>query len=161
MYYLLYLKLKLFTTQNQVIVVKRNFLRSTLASESRAYGFTIAFWGSGALLINYNGLPVLQEALMYGFGAITGFAVLTVYSYGNTLSQAKYEESDLMVLSMIHYIAALLPVIATSITGKISSPYNFFLTGVSVSILYNLGMIVEELVSEKGYRLERKLNKLL
>ncbi|PSG98666.1 MAG: hypothetical protein BRC29_00895 [Nanohaloarchaea archaeon SW_7_43_1] len=138
--------------------MRKNFLRSTLANESKAYGFTIAFWGSGALLVNYSGgLPTVVEALMYGLGAITGFAALILYSYRNTFSEIEYEESDVMVLSMVHYVAALLPVAMTYYTGRIEPPYNFLITGFSVSMLYNLGMILEEILSEKGRKLEQML----
>jgi hypothetical protein len=149
MYYFLYLKVKLFYHLNQFSTVRRNFLKSTLAGESRAYGFTIAFWGSGTLLVKYNGLPELSQALLYGLGALTGFGLLTIYAYRSTLSEVNEEESDIMALSMIHYLGALLPITATSYTGQITSPYNFFLTGLSVSVLYNLGMVAEELLSEK------------
>ncbi|PSH01394.1 MAG: hypothetical protein BRC26_03590 [Nanohaloarchaea archaeon QH_8_44_6] len=141
--------------------MRKNFLRETLANESKAYGFTIAFWGSGALLVNYSGLPVLSEALMYGIGAITGFGILTLYSYRSTFSEIEYEESEVMVLSMVHYVAALLPVAVTYYTGRIEPPYNFFVTGFCVSLLYNLGMIAEEILSEKGRKLEQKLYRRL
>lgn len=137
--------------------MRKNFLRETLASESKAYGFTIAFWGSGVLLVNYSGMPALHQALMYGLGAITGFAALTLYSYRSGFSEVNYEESDVMVLSMVHYVAALLPIAVTYYTGRLQSPYNFFITGFCVSMLYNLGMIVEEILSEKGKALENKL----
>lgn len=141
--------------------MNRNFLRSALVNESRAYGFTIAFWGSGALLVKYNSLPTLEQALLYGLGAITGFALLTLYAYRSTLREVNKQESDIMVLSMIHYLGALLPITATYYTGQIASPYNFFLTGVSVSVLYNLGMVVEEVLSERGRKIEQELyNKL-
>lgn len=137
--------------------MRRNFLRSTLAGESRAYGFTIAFWGSGTLLVKYNGLPTLERALLYGIGALTGFGLLTLYAYRSNLSEADEEDSDIMALSMIHYLGALLPITATYYTGQIPNPYNFFLTGLSVSILYNLGMLAEEFLSEEGLKLENKL----
>ncbi|PSH00030.1 MAG: hypothetical protein BRC28_01320 [Nanohaloarchaea archaeon SW_4_43_9] len=141
--------------------MRKNFLRSTLANESKAYGFTIAFWGSGALLVNYSGLPTVSEALMYGLGAITGFAALILYSYRNTFSEIEYEESDVMVLSMVHYVAALLPIAITYYIGRLETPYNFLMTGFSVSMLYNLGMILEEILSEKGRKLEQKLYRRL
>lgn len=137
--------------------MRRNFLREALVNESRAYGFTIAFWGSGALLVKYNGLPILSEALLYGIGALTGFAVLTLYAYRSTLNQVDSGEEDIMALSMIHYLGALLPITATYYTGRIESPYNFFITGMAVSLLYNLGMLAEELLTEEGRKLEEKL----
>lgn len=141
--------------------MRRNFLREALVNESRAYGFTIAFWGSGALLVKYNSLPTLSEALLYGIGALTGFGLLTLYTYRKTLTEVKPETPEIMALSMIHYIGALLPITATYFTGRISTPYNFFLTGMSVSLLYNLGMVAEESLLERGRSVERKLNRYL
>ena len=141
--------------------MRRNFLQSSLAKESRAYGFTIAFWGSGALLVKYQGLPELNEAIMYGVGAITGFALLTLYAYRNTFQTLDYEDTDIMVLGMIHYFAALIPIFIAYFTSRLSSPGNFFLTGMSVSLFYNFGMIVEEKLSEEGKRLENYLYKKL
>lgn len=140
----------------------KSFLKETLTQESRAYGFTIAFWGSGALLINQAGLPSLTQALLYGLGAITGFGLLTLYVYRSAFTSAGIEEeTDLMVLSMIHYFGALLPMVATYYTSQLSTPANFFVTGVSASALYNLGMVFEEMVSEEGRKLEEKLYDLL
>lgn len=136
---------------------EKNFLKDTLAKESRAYGFTIAFWGSGALLINQSGLPSLTQALLYGFGALAGFGLLTLYVYRKAFERPDTgEESQVLVLSMIHYVGALVPMMAAYYTAKLPSPSNFFLTGLSVSLIYNLGMLVEERLSEKARKLEKK-----
>lgn len=140
----------------------KNFLKETLAQESRSYGFTIAFWGSGALLINHAGLPSLTQALLYGLGAVTGFGLLTLYVYQDAFRTATTGgESDLLTLSMIHYVGALVPIAVASYTAKIGDPVNFFMTGVSTSVLYNLGMLAEEMLSEHGRMLEEKLYRIL
>lgn len=136
--------------------MKTNFLKSTLAGESRAYGFTIAFWGSGALLIKESGLPTLLEALSYGGGAVLGFAALTILVYGSALQRATYEDNDIVVLGMVHYLAALIPVVAAAYLSKLEPPTSFLLTGFVVSTTYNLGMLVEESISEKAERFEKK-----
>lgn len=125
--------------------------------ESRAYGFTIAFWGAGAILIKANGLPNLLEALSYGGGAVIGFGLLTFIAYHRTLDRASYEENGVMILSMVHYISALVPIALAAYFAKIISPWSFLLTGVATSTAYNLGMLVEEALSEKAGRLERRL----
>lgn len=135
----------------------RDFLRSTLEKESRAYGFTIAFWGSGAMLIAEQGLPNLMEALSYGGGAVLGFGLLTLLAYRRALDKPKYGDDRVMVLGMVHYIAALLPIVLTAYFAKIVSPWGFLLAGASTSIAYNLGMLVEEALSEKAEKLERKI----
>lgn len=139
------------------MVSRRNFLKNALAEESRAYGFTIAFWGSGALLVKHSGVPDVQQALLYGIGAITGFALLNLYVYRSAFTEPESEGEKLLVLSMIHYFGSLLPIAAAGYLAKLESPANFFLTGLSVSILYNLGMVIEEILSEKGEQLEERL----
>ena len=137
---------------------QKNFLKETLTKESRAYGFTIAFWGSGAVLINQTGLPNLFQALLYGLGAVTGFGLLTLYAYRSALKPANIEEkSELMILGMVHYIAALVPMAAAAYTAKIGQPANFFLTGISATVLYNLGMVVEQRLTEQGAAFEKKM----
>lgn len=143
------------------MVSRRNFLKDALVQESRAYGFTIAFWGSGALLIKYSGLPTLTQALMYGLGALFGFGLLSIYIYRSAFDEPDTEEeSEVLVLSMIHYFGALLPMIAAYYASRIVEPVNFFVTGASVSILYNLGMVAEEVLSEKSRLIEEKLYNL-
>lgn len=135
----------------------KGFLQSALAKESRAYGFTIAFWGSGAMLIKAQGVPELIEALSYGGGAILGFGLLTLLAYRRALDAADYEENRIMILGMIHYIGALLPVVLAYYFARISSPWSFLLTGLTATVGYNLGMLVEEALSEKAERWEKRI----
>jgi len=135
----------------------KDFLRSTLEKESRAYGFTIAFWGSGAILIGEHGLPSLTEALSYGGGAVLGFGLLTLVAYQRALGKPEYENDKVMILGMVHYIAALVPIVLATYFAKIASPWSFLLTGASATIAYNLGMLVEESLSEKAERLEKRI----
>lgn len=137
--------------------MKTSFLRQTLAQESKAYGFTIAFWGSGALLIAENGLPSLLEALAYGGGAVTGFGLLTLLVYHQALGKPEYQDSNIVILSMIHYLSALLPVVVTFYLAGIGSPWSFLLSGAAASILYNLGMVAEEYVSEEAQKFEQTI----
>ena len=130
--------------------MNRDFLRSTLEKESRAYGFTIAFWGSGAMLISEKGLPSLIEALSYGGGAVLGFGLLTVLAYQRAFGKPEYEEDKIMILGMVHYISALVPIVLAAYFAKINPAWaSFGLTGMTASIGYNLGMLVEEFLSEK------------
>ena len=126
-----------------------NFLRSALANESRAYGFTIAFWGSGAILVAEHGLPSLTEALSYGGGAVIGFGLLTLLAYHRALGEPDYQENKIAILGMVHYLSALLPILLAAYFAKIGSPWSFGLTGLSTSVAYNFGMLVEEALSER------------
>lgn len=135
-----------------------SFLRSALAQESRAYGFTIAFWGSGMVLVGNFGTPVLNEILLYAIGAIAGFGALTLFTFRRPLENAEYEETDFMVFSTMHFISSLIPILVASwLAGALSETAAFFLSGVSVSANYNILMLVEERLAEKVAELERKI----
>lgn len=136
------------------------FLRSALVRESRAYGFTIAFWGSGAMLIKTHGLPILTEALLYGLGAVIGFGLMTLLAYRSPLKKIGEEKGEeVVLLGMVHFLAALIPIVATHYLAQLPVEYAFFLSGIGVTSLYNIGMIVEEQLSEEALKLERKLDK--
>lgn len=124
------------------------YLQSMLAGESRAYGFTIAFWGSGALLINQYGAPNLLQALSYGFGAVLGFGLLAFTTLRG--QQTENSEEALMVLSTVHYLSALMPMIVThgAIQLNLNPELTFLIGGMSVSLLYNLLSVLEEDIAE-------------
>lgn len=128
--------------------MSEQYLQSMLAGESRAYGFTIAFWGSGALLINQFGAPNLFQALSYGFGAVLGFGLLAF----TALKDQRTDSSDeaILVLSTVHYLSALMPMIVThgAIQLDLTSEATFLIGGMSVSLLYNLFSVLEEDIAE-------------
>ena len=128
----------------------RNHLRSFLAGESRAYGFTIAFWGSGAILVNSFGTPNFIEAVSYGAGAITGFGILALVAFRGISKDLDDGQGTALVLSSIHYLAALLPLIASQLIIEYVSSVSaaFFLSGLSVSVIYNSLSVLEEDIAE-------------
>lgn len=138
--------------------MKQDFLRATLAQESRAYGFTIAFWGSGAILIDALGLPTITQAFLYGFGAVLGFGLLAIWAYSNALDSIENsDQEELLVLSMVHFLAPAIPVIVTIFVTELPENWSFFTAGAVVSIGYNLGMMVEEYLYEEAEKLEQYL----
>lgn len=125
-------------------------MRALLAGESRAYGFTIAFWGSGAMLIKAHGLPGLETALAYGIGAVLGFGILSLAAFGRAYREVEYKTPTYAVLGMIHYIAALLPIYLTYLilAGPFSEIVEFVVSGFAVSTTFNLMAMVEEDIAE-------------
>lgn len=120
-----------------------------LAGESRAYGFTIAFWGSGAVLINSFGMPGVFQALVYGLGAVTGFGILAVMSFGGATKEVEKDESEYLALATVHYLASLAPIAFAGLLARTGRPFPaFFVGGLGVSLLYNLLSMLEEDISE-------------
>lgn len=122
-----------------------------LSEESRAYGFTIGFWGSGTALIQALGMPSLVDVLLYGSGAVTGFGVLALISFGGATQRIDVEkdESEYLALASLHYIAALTPILLSAALARVlPGEMAFFVGGLSVSLLYNLLSLLEEDISE-------------
>lgn len=129
--------------------MREKFLQSMLAGESKAYGFTIAFWGTGAVLASNFGLPDMLQALSYGLGAVTGFGLLTLLVFGGADSKVKKTESKYMALATIHYLASLGPILVAGAVARFLPAYPaFFIGGLSISLTYNLLTLLEENISE-------------
>lgn len=127
------------------------FVRRLLVDESFAYGFTIAFWGSGLLLIKEYGLLGTPGIFAYAIGAITGFGVLASITFGGPVDRVEMEQSPAYVLlAAIHYLACLVPIGVTHVlvAASLRKAVTLFLTGASVSVLYNVVAVLEEWLSE-------------
>lgn len=149
--------------------MREDLLRSVLAQESRAYGFTLAFWGSGALLIGSYGLPSLAEILLYTVGALIGFGFMTVLAFKDAFTTVETKEPEYLVFSMVHYMAALLPILVAHLLTQLkyasflpfmgldSAFFAFLLSGIGISTVYNLSIPVEDRLSRKALKLEKRL----
>jgi len=139
-----------------------SYLRSVMVGESKAYGFTIAFWGSGIMLVGSFGMPGLRQALLFGFGAVIGFGVLALLAFKGSRETEKDGNPNLLVFSTVHYLSALIPIAVTFfLTQNFSSVQAFFLAGMNVSIFYNLLMVVERKLADEGLALEKRIESLL
>ena len=92
---------------------------------------------------------------MYGLGAVTGFGILAIAAFGKTGSKVEYENPGYIVLGMVHYVAALIPVYLSYLinSGPFSASLDFFLSGLAVSTVYNILAVLEEDIVEsvEGY----------
>ena len=137
----------------------RAFIRSLLVEESFAYGFTIAFWGTGLLLVDEFGLLGTLGVLAYAGGAVTGFGLLALASFGSAVDTLDTEESPTYhVLAGIHYLAALVPILTAHGLFRLSvgRTLSVFLAGALVTIGYNVFAALEEAISMLVRRLERR-----
>lgn len=138
--------------------MNREFMRRLLVEESFAYGFTIAFWGSSMLLINRYGLLHAVGVLEYMGGAVFGFGVLALLTFGSVINPIEDDpQPRYFVLTGVHYLAGAVPVIATSLLIDIGmgQGVTLVLAGAGVSMLYNLSAALEEVVSEFMWQLEK------
>ncbi|QHS17548.1 hypothetical protein [Halopenitus persicus] len=139
--------------------MNREFLRRLLVEEAFAYGFTIAFWGSGVLLIDAFGVFGIGGVLAYATGAITGFGLLLVGTFEGVLESIDVDgDPSYHVLAGIHYVAALVPIVTAHLLVRmdLGETLTLFLVGIAVPVWYNLFVTAEEVLSEGLRRIERK-----
>lgn len=140
----------------------RSSLHANLSGESKAYGYTLCIWGSGAVLIAEHGLPATLEVLAVAFGAVLGFAILALLAYGSVFREIEISsgtEDPLIAASMVHLIASLgTIIIAAGIARIVPDPvWGFFLAGVNASVSYNIGLLLEVGVYRRFYEWEQRL----
>ncbi|SEH51910.1 hypothetical protein SAMN05192561_10471 [Halopenitus malekzadehii] len=136
----------------------REFLRRLLVEEAFAYGFTIAFWGSGVLLVDAFGVFGIRGVLAYAVGAVTGFGLLLVGTFDGVLAAVDVDgDPSYHVLAGIHYVAALVPIVTAHflVRADIGQTPTVFLVGVSVPVWYNLFVTAEEVLTTWLRRIER------
>ncbi len=60
----------------------RKNLRAAVGSSPGPYGYTLATWTTGAVLMNARGIPDTVAALTFMAGAVLGFAFVGVLAFG-------------------------------------------------------------------------------
>lgn len=136
-------------------------LRDNITDESVAYGYTLAVWGSGALLISSN---TISPATIMSFviGGISGFALLALIAFGKFVKEVHPEkESNFVVASMIHVLASFGTVAVNYllITGSgLEKNLLFLVTGINTTFLYNIMLMAEHYLSRDIIKLERKIS---
>ncbi|MDY6769769.1 MAG: hypothetical protein SVU88_02240 [Candidatus Nanohaloarchaea archaeon] len=126
-------------------------LQINLTDESRAYGYTLVIWGSGAVLIDAFGFPDPGLVMAYITGAVLGFGALALVVYGNVFRQVEnIKEEALIVASSIHFIAALGTIGAAMLfVPRLPELWAFLLAGVNATVTYNVLLLVESIFSRE------------
>ncbi|MFB6294780.1 MAG: hypothetical protein ABEI97_03400 [Candidatus Nanohaloarchaea archaeon] len=126
-------------------------LRINLTDESRAYGYTLVIWGSGAILIDAFGFPTPLQVMVYIAGAVAGFGILALVVYGNVFRRVENIKDEAMVVaSSIHLIAALGTVgLAAVAANRLPATTSFFVVGVNATVTYNVLLLVETIFSRE------------
>lgn len=129
----------------------RERLAQNLVFESKAYGYTLTIWGSGALLIGQYGTPTAVQILSYVGGALAAFSALAVVAF-NTMFREMRAGSDqqVIVTSMVHVFATFgnllisYIIIHYTLLSGLPSAVLFLAIGFQATFLYNVFLLLEE-----------------
>lgn len=137
-------------------------LRENLTEESKAYGYTLCVWGSGAILLNFFAFTV-SNILMYILGGVVGFGILAFMAFKGFFKSVDAKHADnFIVASMIHILSSfgnvfLSWVLIIIFRGAMADIWLSLLIGIHVTFSYNILLLLEELLSEYVVALEAKL----
>lgn len=138
-------------------------LRSNLGAESKAYGYTLSIWGSGAMLIAVNGGITPFIILMFIFGAVVGFGVLASVAFRGVFKSVRYDhEETYIVASIIHILASLGNVwlsymFITLLQPEMGMSWLAFLIGFHASFSYNVLLLCESYLFEQIVLVEARI----
>jgi hypothetical protein len=129
-------------------------LAHNLVAESKAYGYTLAIWGAGALLIHEFGTPDALEVGLYIGGALAAIAVLTAVAFGGVLTEHERDGQQVVAASMVHILATggnlVVSYALVVLVERIGfpEPVPFVLVGFQTTCLYNVFLLFEHAVVE-------------
>lgn len=129
-------------------------LAHNLVAESKAYGYTLAIWGAGALLIHKFGTPDSLEIGLYVGGALAAIALLTAVAFRGILAEHERDNQGVAAASMVHILATggnlVVSYVLVLIVERIGlpEPVSFVLVGFQTTCLYNVFLLCEHAVVE-------------
>ena len=128
-------------------------LARNLVSESKAYGYTLAIWGGGAILASHYGTVSVVRVALYVGGALCAMAVLALVAFGGLFTEQQRPEGQRrLAASMVHVVAtggSLLVSYLTVVVGRRVLPPSvvFALVGFFTTVLYNGLLVFEDTVA--------------
>lgn len=136
-------------------------LRENITNESIAYGYTLAIWGSGALLLsNFQTNPT--DILSFVTGGVAGFALIAGIAFKGLVKEVKLDSGgNFIVTSMIHIFSSLGTVLANYFIitsgSNLSEVVIFFIVGINTTFLFNIMLLAESYISEDVLKLEERI----
>ncbi len=98
----------------------RKNLRAAVGSSAGPYGFTLATWGAGAVLMSTHGIPGLLAILTFLAGAVLGFAFVGVLAFGGVEKHFDQDHGDApLVWGSFHFLSVGLAIGVAALVGHL------------------------------------------
>ena len=80
-------------------------LRTAVGASGAPYGFTLAIWTSGALLVHSDGLPSTFDALSFMVGSVLAFAFIGTLAFGGIGAHFEEEPRQSALWGNFHFFS--------------------------------------------------------
>jgi hypothetical protein len=93
----------------------RKNLRAAVGSSAGPYGYTLATWTTGAVLMNAHGVPDTLAALAFMAGAVHGFVFVGVLAFGGLTKRFDRERGQALLWGSFHFFSVGLAIGAAAL----------------------------------------------
>ncbi len=83
----------------------REHLRTAVGSSAAPYGYTLATWTTGAVLMHAYGVPTTLDALLFMFGAVLAFASVGVVAFGGVTTRFAPAPRQAALWGSFHFLS--------------------------------------------------------
>lgn len=138
-------------------------LRGNLTAESKAYGYTLSVWGTGAVLITSYQALTPETILLYVLGGTLGFGLMAYFAFQSLFRRFDYQhEEQMIVASMVHVIASFGTVLLSYaavqlVKGHVSPSILGLVLGMHAMITYNMLLLIEDRLFSYFIHVEEQL----
>lgn len=126
-------------------------LRSAVGSSAAPYGFTLAVWTTGAVIINARGAPSTINALEFAAGAVLAFALVGLLAFGDLTGNSGEEQSKTALWGNFHFVSVGLAIgAAVLVTSLLDTDLVWLLASFASTACYLLALGAEFTVADGG-----------
>lgn len=124
-------------------------LRSAVGSSAAPYGFTLAVWTTGAVIIHSQGLPNAFEALGFAAGAVLAFACVGFMAFGDLTGSSGEGQPKTALWGNFHFLSVGLAIgAAVLVTTLLGNQFVWFLASFCSTACYLLALGAEFTVAD-------------
>ncbi len=127
----------------------RKRLRKVVGSSAAPYGYTLATWTTGAMLMSVHGNPNVLAVLTFMVGAVLGFAFVGALAFGGMAKHFDQDEGDAPPMwGSFHFLSVGLAIgVAALVAYYVDSFIAWPLGGLLFTITYLLGAGAESAIA--------------
>ena len=120
-------------------------LASTLASAAVPYGYAVAIWSSGALLMNRHSTPHVVDVVLFAAGAAAAYGVLRLGSRNGEVREPQgIGQHNVLRGGAVHLVAISAAIAVAGLLARLPSPAAWVAAPIAATALYLGGTALSE-----------------